>query len=69
LRRAVEATFQRRQTTLPTAIPAGLSDAFVGDPTKQAQWKAFLKKNRLDPTDFHDVVTRLRSGLHAAGII
>jgi hypothetical protein len=69
LRRAIEATFQRRQTALPTGIPAGLSDAFVGDATKQAQWKAFLKKNRLDPANFKDLVTRLRSDLHAVGII
>lgn len=69
LRRAIEATFQRRQTELPTGVPAGLSDAFAGDVSKQTQWKAFLKKNRLDPTDFHDLVTRLRSGLHAAGVI
>ncbi|NRF69004.1 nucleotidyl transferase AbiEii/AbiGii toxin family protein [Aquincola sp. S2] len=69
LRRAIDATFQRRQTALPTGIPAGLSDAFVGDAAKQAQWKAFLEKNRLDPADFHDLVTRLRSGLQAAGVI
>lgn len=69
LRRAIEATFQRRQTALPTGVPAGLSDAFAGDVSKQAQWKAFLEKNRLDPTDFPDLVTLLRSGLYAAGVI
>lgn len=69
LRRAIEATFQRRQTALPTHLPAGLSDAFAGEVSKQAQWKAFLKKNRLDPTDFHDLVTRLRSSLYVADVI
>jgi hypothetical protein len=69
LRRAIEATFQRRQTPLPTNLPAGLSEAFAADATKQAQWKAFLKKNRLPSVDFHDVVARLRIGLDAVGIV
>ena len=69
LRRAIEATFQRRQTPLPTNLPAGLSEAFAADATKQAQRKAFLKKNRLPSVDFHDVVSRLRIGLDAVGIV
>jgi hypothetical protein len=69
LRRAIEATFERRQTPLPTELPAGLSDTFVSDAIKQTQWKAFLKKNRLAPADFGDLVTRLRSGLHEVGVL
>ena len=61
LRRAVEATFNRRQMAIPTSVPAGLSDAFVADAIKQAQWGAFLKKNRLAPIALADVVSRLRS--------
>jgi hypothetical protein len=69
LRRAIEATFQRRQTPLPADLPAGLSDAFAADATKQAQWKAFLKKNRLPPADLDDIVIRLRISLNAAGVV
>lgn len=69
LRLAIEATFQRRQTALPAHLPAGLSDAFVADATKQAQWKAFLKKNRLPSVDFHDLVARLRISLDAVGVV
>jgi hypothetical protein len=69
LRRAIEATFQRRQTPLPTNLPAGLSEAFAADATKEAQWKAFLKKNRLPSVDFHDVVARLRINLDAVGVV
>jgi hypothetical protein len=69
LRRAIEATFQRRQTALPAQLPAGLSDAFVADATKQAQWNAFLKKNRLPSVDFHDLVARLRIRLDAVGVV
>jgi hypothetical protein len=63
LRRAIAATFTRRGLALPDDWPAGLSDAFAGDPAKQAQWRAFLRKNRLAPTELADVIARLRDGL------
>ena len=68
LRRAVKATFNRRQMAMPTSVPTGLSDAFVADAIKQAQWNAFLKKNRLAPIALIDVVTRLRGEIHNFGI-
>jgi len=34
---------------------------------KQAQWKAFLKKNRLDLVALPEVVARLRAGLARLG--
>lgn len=60
LQRAVEATFARRQTALPSAQPIGLSDAFANDATKQLQWRAFLKKNKLEPIDLGEVVRTIR---------
>ena len=48
LQRAIEATFKRRQTATPDTQPTGLSDAFADDATKQVQWRAFLKKNKLN---------------------
>lgn len=68
LRRAIAATFARRKMGIPSSIPTGLSDAFATDKTKQAQWAAFLKKNRLDATRLEDVVTQLRGSLHRIGI-
>lgn len=65
LHRAVEATFSRRQLAMPDAIPTGLSDAFAQDTVKQAQWAAFLKKNRLQPLDLIEVVGLLRSAFQA----
>lgn len=61
LRRAVAATFHRRQLALPHAIPSGLSDGFAQDAAKQKQWAAFLKKNRLQALDLAEVVGLLRS--------
>jgi len=50
LQEAIMATFQRRRTTIPDGIPAGLSDAFATAPQKLSQWKAFLRKKGLDPS-------------------
>jgi hypothetical protein len=69
LHRAIEATFQRRQMPIPTALPAGLSEAFASDASKRTQWHAFLKKNRLDAIALVDVVTGLRDDFHKIGVI
>jgi hypothetical protein len=63
LRQAVQVTFDRRQTPLPTDQPAGLSVAFATDAHKQAQWKAFLHKNKLPALGLPDVVERLAAAL------
>ena len=47
VRRAIEATFERRKMPMPTTVPVGFADAFAGDVIKQTQWKAFLKKTKL----------------------
>ena len=60
LRRAIDATFARRQLQVPDTTPSGLSDAFARDAVKTAQWIAFLKKNRLQALNLVDVVTLLR---------
>ncbi|MDB0526875.1 nucleotidyl transferase AbiEii/AbiGii toxin family protein [Ralstonia solanacearum] len=58
---AAQATFTRRGLTIPEEIPAGLSDTFARDATKQQQWAAFLKKNRLPAMDLAQVVELLRN--------
>ena len=60
LQLAIEATFARRQTAMPGTQPIGLSDAFADDATKQVQWRAFLKKNKLQAIDLADVVRYVR---------
>ena len=56
---AIRATFARRGTPLPEQLPTGLSEAFGQDPGKQAQWKAFLSRNRLVAPDLEAVVAEL----------
>mgnify|MGYP006139449711 CR=1 FL=1 len=68
LRRAMAATFERRQLALPAGLPAGLSDGFSSDVAKQAQWAAFLKKNRLEALELAPVVARLREEFQQCGI-
>jgi len=48
LANAVEATFDRRETEVPTAKPLALTREFSEDPSKQNQWNAFAAKLRLN---------------------
>jgi predicted nucleotidyltransferase component of viral defense system len=48
LAKALKETFKRRETPLPKSVPKALTSEFTLDKNKQKQWKAFLRKNRLD---------------------
>lgn len=56
LAQAITATFARRQTALPTEPPLALRSDFAAEPIKLQQWQAFLAKNRLQVTDFGEVI-------------
>lgn len=45
---AIRATFERRGTTLPDARPLVLTRDFLAAPERQTQWRAFLRRGRLD---------------------
>jgi len=65
LAQAIEATFKRRQTPLPTMPPVGLSEEFSADTDKKRQWTAFLHKVTLEKRedDLGGVVSRLAAFL------
>lgn len=63
LRRAVDATFARRDTSLLASVPEGLSDAFAADPGKQAQWQAFARNLSTSRPGLEEVVVDLRLSL------
>ena len=69
MRRAIEATFERRKMAMPTAVPVGFTDTFAADATKQTQWNAFLKKNRLPAIALAEVVDKLRGRMQAVGVL
>lgn len=62
---AMRATFERRVTALPTDTPPALSVAFARDDDKEAQWRTFLKRGRLDnaPAELSTVTERLAAFL------
>lgn len=47
LANAILATFERRQTPIPSTPPLALTDTFAGDVGKQTQWLAFTKRARI----------------------
>jgi hypothetical protein len=63
LARAVAATYLRRGMAVPVQLPIGLSDEFAGDASRQALWRAFLRKNELPQTPLFDIVQALRERL------
>ncbi|NJL18201.1 MAG: nucleotidyl transferase AbiEii/AbiGii toxin family protein [Nitrospira sp.] len=63
LSEAIRATFERRRTPLPVGMLLGLDDQFARDKVKQAQWNAFLAKNRLEGPILDIVVREVRTFL------
>jgi len=66
LAQAIAATFERRGMAVPVALPVGLTDEFANDPTRQALWQAFLKKNGLSLQPLPATVAALRAVLGPA---
>ena len=60
---AVQRTFERRGTILPSDIPVGLSDEFAE--AWSPQWRAFLGRDRMvaAPDAFAIIITELRAFL------
>ncbi|MFW6134864.1 MAG: nucleotidyl transferase AbiEii/AbiGii toxin family protein [Elusimicrobiota bacterium] len=51
LQKAVEETFKRRNTSIPDSVPVALSEEFINDKQKNAQWKGFLNKIDIKEAD------------------
>jgi len=64
LAQAIEATFNRRKTEIPTDTPLALTDEFGSDDVKSALWKAFIRNSGLgDVPALPEILTYLRSFL------
>jgi hypothetical protein len=60
LANALQATFERRGTPIPSDLPHGLTQEFAASPEKRAQWVGFLRRSRLRaPEELGQVVERL----------
>jgi len=66
LAQAIKATFERRGMAVPAKLPVGLTDEFAHDPSRQALWQAFVKKNELAQEPLATIVKRLRADLEPA---
>jgi predicted nucleotidyltransferase component of viral defense system len=51
LTKAIGATFLRRRTAFADVLPLALTVEFSEDPSKQTQWRAFIKRNQLAIAD------------------
>lgn len=66
LKEAVRRTFERRRQSMPTDLPVGLSDDFVNNKSKQAQWQAFrerVSENDLQLSEVIGVVREFASAI------
>ena len=66
LAQAIKATFERRGMAVPAELPAGLTDEFAHDASRQALWQAFVKKNEVAPEPLAAIVKQLRAALEPA---
>jgi len=55
------ATFERRRTAIPAELPIALTSAFAEVEGKRAQWRSFLRRNRLSaaPEDLGTAIAAL----------
>ena len=61
---AIQATFKRRETEIPAEPPLALTKEFYQDPSKQAQWTAFLRRTRIDVAEpFSNIIKAINSFL------
>ncbi len=61
LTQAVVATFQRRETEVPSDTPIALTAAYYDDVSRKAQWQAFVRKSNLtaDQTPSFEAIINL----------
>ena len=56
---AIQATFERRQTPVPTQRPPGLSAGMYEDEAKQRQWRAYAASLELEKITLEEVIGRV----------
>jgi predicted nucleotidyltransferase component of viral defense system len=69
LAKAIAATFARRATAVPDGVPAGLTEEFARDESKQAQWRAFVARSRLEAPSLAETIAEVREFLRVPLIL
>ncbi|NIM12132.1 MAG: nucleotidyl transferase AbiEii/AbiGii toxin family protein [Candidatus Aminicenantes bacterium] len=62
---SIHSTFKRRSINIPTDIPFALTDSFFEDSVKKIQWKAFVRKKKInmDNVELSDIVSAIKEFL------
>lgn len=63
---AIRATFQRRNTPVPSELPTCLQDSFAKDEDRKRLWNGFLKRSAIEEStggDFVSVLAKVRAFL------
>lgn len=60
---AIAATFSRRETDVPSTVPAGLTDAFSADPLKTQQWATYTASISLEGLSLEDAIAFIWTNL------
>lgn len=63
---AIAATFSRRETEIPTTVPAGLTDLFSADPQKTQQWTTYTASIGLEGLSLIDAMDTVWTNLAPA---
>lgn len=66
LAEAIAATFSRRETDVPSTVPAGLTDAFSADPLKTQQWATYTASIGLEGLPLEKVIDLIWTNLAPA---
>jgi Nucleotidyl transferase AbiEii toxin, Type IV TA system len=63
--KAIETTFERRNTEIPSTVPVALTEDFFGDQKKAKQWSAFVSKSGLNfqDSEFASIIAVLKKFL------
>jgi len=66
LAEAIAATFSRRETDVPSTVPAGLTDAFSADPLKTQQWATYTASISLEGLSLENAIDLIWTNLAPA---
>jgi hypothetical protein len=66
LARAIAATFRRRQTAIPNALPDAFTSAFFRNEGKLQQWSAFVRDLSAETPPFETIVSELAAFIDPA---
>ncbi len=67
--RAITATFDRRETPIPTLIPDAFMEAFGKDQQKQRQWRTFVEELAHNPGELMAVITDIAAFLMPHAVV